>query len=1121
MRRFSICLSLLPLLANPVVAQEQSGLIAQPTGIPSELDLQIDLADGVADRDYTAFFERLQSVANKPIQSPATYDAAWLATMKDTVADIMATSDVARAQSTALQLQFVPPQNPVRPEALVLAMQLYLALGNYDQAATLLSRIEPNPPKSFMDIIGDFYSYLANLRDAAEQAKATDNVLTLLRMQIQTLGMLEFDGRDEGLKNLRFSIFFHLQDANRLEKAAPALHAWFETTPPTPDDQKWIDDQATEYLKLTQLTAAQAGRGQQYGHAVLAVAYTDLLPDPKDIRRGEALRELAYAQSQLGRKEQAAITLARASALLADTPESDELRQWILADMANIAWEMDEPVRAAQLLAQTEAFFQNGIATGVMSAVDQTTDLLNRAKIYLDLADVDAAQSNIERAQSTFATIKPDAASKWNVRILEARIVETQARVLSEQGADQDAALMARKAVDMAAEILPDGHESLPLMMQNAADLLLVSGDEAGALALIDRAIEGYAAILPPNTPEALAAQSKRGDMLLMQGDARGAEVIYKAVARGYALPANRDQLAHGAFQFEKLAWLTLTKPDPTPADLDAALQALQWTFTTRSAEALAQLEARLLAGDSSVRLALRDRQDNLEAQRALRQKLKDAYAAGTALETEQALADDLTRLETALQDIDASLLDANVDPGIVRNVSQTSLADIQAALGPKDVAITFLLSGLRAERIPSVTGSANLAIAITRDDVVVGQMTEPSRAQLRESIRAFRCQLALNDAACVAVYASNTRSKFDPFAEDKGPETGFDTGPAKALYATLFGGVDHVLTGKDHVIIVPPGDLLGVPYAALVTATDDTGHPTYMIENHAISVLPSLASFTTLRTKPDRDTATGTLADFMPGANNRQPFIGFGDPTVGNQGPVDCPIPLAGVRSATGINLLAQDDNTGLDIADPDALRALSRLPDAKCELEAIQKRIGGKIHVGDYASEITVKMLNRGGSLAQYDYIAFATHGLVAGETGARSPGLLLTPPAKATTHNDGLLTAAEIADLKLTARLVVLSACNTAAGETGGSDGLSGLTRAFFHAGAEAVLVTQWAVYSSAAVEVSTGLFEVLAQSPGTGQAAALQQAITSIIASAEDDPFRAHPSYWAPFTMVGAT
>ena len=67
----------------------------------------------------------------------------------------------------------------------------------------------------------------------------------------------------------------------------------------------------------------------------------------------------------------------------------------------------------------------------------------------------------------------------------------------------------------------------------------------------------------------------------------------------------------------------------------------------------------------------------------------------------------------------------------------------------------------------------------------------------------------------------------------------------------------------------------------------------------------------------------------------------------------------------------------------------------------------------------------------------LLFPPHGLIAGELiGLAEPALVLTPPIEASELDDGLLTASEVAQLKLNADWVILSACNTAAGNKPGS-------------------------------------------------------------------------------------
>jgi CHAT domain-containing protein len=88
--------------------------------------------------------------------------------------------------------------------------------------------------------------------------------------------------------------------------------------------------------------------------------------------------------------------------------------------------------------------------------------------------------------------------------------------------------------------------------------------------------------------------------------------------------------------------------------------------------------------------------------------------------------------------------------------------------------------------------------------------------------------------------------------------------------------------------------------------------------------------------------------------------------------------------------------------------------------------------IWLGTRANEHEIKRLSESGDLAAYRIVHFATHGALAGELKAGSePGLILTPPAEATSEDDGYLSASEIASLKLDADWVILSACNTAAG------------------------------------------------------------------------------------------
>jgi CHAT domain-containing protein len=98
------------------------------------------------------------------------------------------------------------------------------------------------------------------------------------------------------------------------------------------------------------------------------------------------------------------------------------------------------------------------------------------------------------------------------------------------------------------------------------------------------------------------------------------------------------------------------------------------------------------------------------------------------------------------------------------------------------------------------------------------------------------------------------------------------------------------------------------------------------------------------------------------------------------------------------------------------------------------------------------------------------------------------------------------------------VVLSACNTAAGDKLGAEALSSLARAFFYAGAKSLVVSHWNVDSEATVKLMDGLYAALRANPGLSHAEALRKSILQMI----DNPSKpewAQPSFWAPFVIVG--
>ena len=174
--------------------------------------------------------------------------------------------------------------------------------------------------------------------------------------------------------------------------------------------------------------------------------------------------------------------------------------------------------------------------------------------------------------------------------------------------------------------------------------------------------------------------------------------------------------------------------------------------------------------------------------------------------------------------------------------------------------------------------------------------------------------------------------------------------------------------------------------------------------------------------------------------------------------------------------------------------------------------------------ANEAAVK----GTDLSKYKVIAFATHGLVAGDLdGLDQPALAFSSPAVVGDSQDGLLTLNEILALRLNADWVVLSACNTGTGDTSDSEALSGLGRLFLYAGARALLVSNWPVETTSAKRLTVDLFRGQESNPALGRAEVLRQSMLSLLDSPgflhseTGEPIfsYAHPIFWAPFTLVG--
>jgi CHAT domain-containing protein len=160
---------------------------------------------------------------------------------------------------------------------------------------------------------------------------------------------------------------------------------------------------------------------------------------------------------------------------------------------------------------------------------------------------------------------------------------------------------------------------------------------------------------------------------------------------------------------------------------------------------------------------------------------------------------------------------------------------------------------------------------------------------------------------------------------------------------------------------------------------------------------------------------------------------------------------------------------------------------------------------------NKATEENLKQNKELNSFNYIHFATHGLIAEDKPDLS-SLVLT--SKRNSGEDGFLQAAEIFNLKLNADLVVLSACQTGLGKLVRGEGMVGLTRAFMYAGTPSVLVSLWSVSDMSTATLMGEFYKNLIKNK-LSKTDALRKSQLTLIAGGK----YAHPFYWAPFVLIG--
>jgi CHAT domain-containing protein/tetratricopeptide (TPR) repeat protein len=274
----------------------------------------------------------------------------------------------------------------------------------------------------------------------------------------------------------------------------------------------------------------------------------------------------------------------------------------------------------------------------------------------------------------------------------------------------------------------------------------------------------------------------------------------------------------------------------------------------------------------------------------------------------------------------------------------------------------------------------------------------------------------------------------------------------------------------KDRVTIVPHGALFALPFASLV---DPRGR--YLVESVTIDYAPSIAAL---------DAIDAGAARAEPAGG----YLSIGNPALTRAGDGSSPLPA---------------------------------LPGAEAEAAFVARTFGrqtGDLLVGAEATEAAVR--SRAPARA---FIHFATHGVISDDDPLES-ALLLAPSPGSGAASDGRLTAAEILDLPLHARLVTLAACDTGLGRVTG-EGMLGLCRSFLHAGAGSVVVSLWRVSDLVGGYQMSRFYARLAK--GDAPTYALRRAQLDTLEALRRGAIRTpggkalveSPLLWAPYVLMG--
>jgi CHAT domain-containing protein/tetratricopeptide (TPR) repeat protein len=317
----------------------------------------------------------------------------------------------------------------------------------------------------------------------------------------------------------------------------------------------------------------------------------------------------------------------------------------------------------------------------------------------------------------------------------------------------------------------------------------------------------------------------------------------------------------------------------------------------------------------------------------------------------------------------------------------------------------------------------------------------------------------------------------------------GPEIAPAKAvpgaerLYRELFAPVEAALPPSiTRLIIVPDGILNDLPFETLRIPQPGQRIPDYLMERFTVSYAPSATSLLYLSRRPQPPIYASDL--LAVGASD------YPRPEIS-----DDTLPPAPSRILAAI--YAEE---GYD---------LSPLPGARREVTRAAthfRKDRRRIIVGKNATESAFMAALAG----DHRIVHIASHAL-SDEIDPLRSALVFSPEER--SDEDGFVQVRELEAMRFSADLIILSGCRTSRGRRLGHEGVIGLPRALFYAGARSVVSSLWKVEDRATAAFMDAFYDAMARTES--KAEALRTAKLRMAASRFS-----HPCFWAAFVLAGA-